>query len=135
MLLLDDQMLYDRCMFLKEITEEPPTAPYVALGSRSFTNTCDFNVQAALGYAHFRRLDGSGGLKSVRHPQLSIREKLSDIPDIQLNPEPEGGVDGAWITGCAAFGKSRLLTQTGEPWISLELPWVSQSRLPFFYPL
>ena len=127
MLLLDDQMLYDRCMFLRDHGRTPNGPMYY-----NFEVTykyMPFNVQAALGYAQFQRLDELVGQK--RQHLNWYREKLSDIPDIQLNPEPEGGVNGAWITGLV-FGKSHLLTkrEAMDRLAALGVP----SR-PFFYPL
>jgi perosamine synthetase len=59
------------------------------------------------------------------------RERLADIDDIELNPEPEGGVNGAWITGLV-FGKSHHITKLDamEQLAKLGVP-----VRPFFYPL
>ena len=47
--------------------------------------TLPFNVQAALGYAQFKRINELVGKK--RWILNSFKDRLSDIPDIQLNPE------------------------------------------------
>jgi perosamine synthetase len=88
-----------------------------------------FNVQAALGYAQFQRIDELVGKK--RQQLKMYKEKLKDIPDIQFNPEPPGGVNGAWITGLV-FGKSHKITKLDamEKLMKLGLP-----ARPFFYPL
>jgi perosamine synthetase len=59
------------------------------------------------------------------------KERLSDVDDIELNPEPEGVVNGAWITA-VVFGKSYNLTKHDaiEKLAKLGLP-----VRPFFYPL
>ena len=88
-----------------------------------------FNLQAAMGYAQFQRIDELVGKKNGIY--RSYRERLADIDDIQLNPEPEYVYNGAWITGLLP-GKSygldkleliRLLGESGVP------------ARPFFYPL
>lgn len=127
MLLLDDQGLYERCMFLRDHGRKPGGPLYY-----NFEVTykyMPFNVQAALGYAQFRRVAELVDRKR-RHLQW-YREKLSDVYDIELNPEPEEGINGAWITGLV-FGRSHGLTkrEAMDRLASLSVP----SR-PFFYPL
>ena len=62
-----------------------------------------FNIQAALGYAQFQRIEELVGLK--RKQLKMYRERVGEIEDVYLNPEPEDGVNGAWITSIV-FGKS-----------------------------
>jgi len=59
------------------------------------------------------------------------RERLSDVEDIELNPEPEEGVNGAWITA-VLFGRSYNLTKQEaiDRLAQLGIP-----ARPFFYPL
>lgn len=127
MLLLDDDQLYERCMFLRDHGRKPEGQMYY--NYEVTYKYMPFNVQAALGYAQFQRIDELEGRKKE---QLRMyREKLSGIEDIELNPEPEGGVNGAWITALL-FGKSYNLTKAEamEKLANLGVP----SR-PFFYPL
>ena len=57
--------------------------------------------------------------------------RLSNIPDILLNPEPEGVTNGAWATALV-FGKSHEMSRD----IALvELPKLGLPARPFFYPL
>ena len=127
MLLLDDEKLYERCMFLRDHGRKQ--------GGRMYYNYevtykyMPFNVQAALAYAQFQRIDELVGKK--REQLQMYRERLSDIEDIQLNPEPEGGINGAWITALV-FGKSHNITKQEaiDRLAGLELP-----ARPFFYPL
>jgi perosamine synthetase len=127
MLLLDDPQLYERCMFLRDHGRKSDGPMYY-----NFEVTykyMPFNVQAALGYAQFQRISEILGRKR-EHLQW-YRKKLADIPDIQLNPEPEGGVNGAWITGLV-FGKSHRLSKQDaiDRLAALGIP-----ARPFFYPL
>jgi perosamine synthetase len=126
MLLLDDDDLYERCMFLRDHGRKPGRTYYNFEVTYKYM---PFNLQAAMGYAQFQRIEELVGRK--RWILEKYREYLGDIPDIQLNAEPAGGVNGAWITGLV-FGKSHGLTKADamEKLERLGLP----SR-PFFYPL
>jgi perosamine synthetase len=88
-----------------------------------------FNLQAALGYAQFQRLDELIARKRELYDWY--KEGLADVEDIQLNAEPEGGFNSVWITA-VVFGKSHQMTKdlAMEKLQQLGLP----SR-PFFYPL
>ncbi len=127
MLLLDNEQLYERCMFLRDHGRKPDGPMYY--NYEVTYKYMPFNLQAALGYAQFQRVDELVGRKKG---QLRVyRERLNDIDDIELNPEPEGGVNGAWIT-TVVFGKSHNLTkqEAMKKLIKIGIP----SR-PFFYPL
>ncbi len=127
MLLLDDEDLYDRCMFLRDHGRRPGGPMYY--NYEVTYKYMPFNVQAALGYAQFQRINDLVGRK--RQHLTWYRERLADVPDLQLNPEPEGGVNGAWITGLV-FGKSHSMTkqQAMDDLAALGVP-----ARPFFYPL
>lgn len=127
MLVLDDDALYERCMILRDHGRRPGTPTY--FNEEVTYKYMPFNVQAALGYAQFQRLDELVGRKRWIFQQY--RERLAGIPDIQLNAEPEGVVNSVWITALV-FGKSHGLSKTEAmaKLLALGLP----SR-PFFYPL
>lgn len=127
MLLLDDKQLYDRCMFLRDHGRKPGGPMYY--NYEVTYKYMPFNIQAALGYAQFQRIEELVGRK--REQLEMYRERLSDIDDIQLNPEPEGGVNGAWIT-TVVFGKSHNMTKLKaiEELAKIDIP-----VRPFFYPL
>jgi len=127
MLLLDDERLFERCMFLRDHGRKPDGSMYY--NYEVTYKYMPFNLQAALGYAQFQRIDELVGRKQE---QLRMyRERLGAVDDIELNPEPEGGVNGAWITA-VVFGKSYNLTKQEaiEGLAQLEIP-----VRPFFYPL
>ena len=114
-------------MFLRDHGRRPGARPY-------FNDEVTFkympcNLQAAMGYAQFQRIEELVGRKK-EHLGL-YRKHLADVDDMELNPEPEGGVNGAWIT-TAVFGKSHNMDKLTaiEKLGLLGIP----SR-PFFYPL
>ena len=127
MLLLDDENLYDRCVVLRDHGRRPGGPMYVH--EEVTFKYMPFNVQAALAYAQFQRIDELVGKK---REQLNMyRERLSDISDLSLNPEPPGGVNGAWVTA-VVFGQSHglvkreIIDRLAEQGIPIR---------PFFYPL
>ena len=127
MLLLDDDDLYERCMFLRDHGRKADGPMYY--NYEVTYKYMPFNLQAALGYAQFQRIDELVGKK--REQLAMYRERLGDIDDIELNPEPEGGVNGAWLTGLV-FGKSHNINKLEaiDKLAKLDVP-----VRPFFYPL
>ena len=125
MLLLDDEKLYDRCRLLRDHGRAPFTYYNIEVAYKYMP----FNLQAALGYAQFQRLDELVGKK--RWILRSYREKLAGIPDLFLNPEPNNVINGAWCTALV-FGKSHNITreQAMDGFKKLGLP-----ARPFFFPL
>ena len=126
MLLLDDEKLFDRCMFLRDHGRKKDA---MYLNYEVTYKYMPFNVQAALGYAQFQRIDELVGLK--RNQLRMYRERLTKIKDIFLNPEPEDGINGAWITSIV-FGKSYNLKKLDaiKKLAEMDIP-----ARPFFYPL
>ena len=125
MLLIDDEALFNRCKFLRDHGREPG----------SFFNTevtfkyMPFNVQAALGYAQFKRIDELVGKK--RCILKGFKERLGNLPDIQMNSEPEHIINGAWATALV-FGESHGISRD---FALKELPKLDLPVRPFFYPL
>ena len=62
-----------------------------------------FNLQAALGYAQFQRIDELVGRK--RYQLEFYRNELSDIENLKFNEESDLVYNGAWITSMI-IGKS-----------------------------
>ena len=127
MLLLDDDELYARCMFLRDHGRRSGGPMYY--NYEVTYKYMPFNLQAALGYAQFQRIDELVGRK--REQLLMYKERLNDIDDIELNPEPPAGVNGAWITGLV-FGKSHNMTKLKA---IEEMSRLGVPCRPFFYPL
>jgi perosamine synthetase len=126
MLLLDDEKLFDRCMFLRDHGRKKDSMYFNYEVTYKYM---PFNVQAALGYAQFQRIDELVGLK--RNQLKMYRERLARIKDIFLNPEPEDGINGAWITSIV-FGKSYNFKKLE---IIKKLAEMDIPSRPFFYPL
>lgn len=126
MLLLDDDKLFERCMFLRD-HGRVAGIPYY--NSEVTYKYMPFNLQAALGYAQFQRIEELVGKKH------EIFEKyktcLKDVPDLQFNAEPEGGYNGVWATA-VVFGKSHNLTKKE---IMQKIEEQGLPTRPFFYPL
>ena len=129
MVLLDDDELYERCMFLRDHGRHAEGPAY--FNYEITYKYMPFNLQAAMGYAQFQRIDEL--ISKKRWIFESYKERLGDLEDIQFNAEPEGegGFNGVWITGLL-IGKSHNMDklQAMDKLKKLGLP----SR-PFFYPL
>ena len=127
MLVLDDDKLYERCMFLRDHGRKPGGPMYY--NYEVTYKYMPFNLQAALGYAQFQRLDELVNKK--REIWQLYKERLADVDDIQLNEEPEGVYNSVWITGLV-FGKSHNLSKLDA---ITRLGEVGIPARPFFYPL
>jgi len=126
MLLLDDDKLFERCKFLRDHGRATGKAYFNTEVAYKYM---PFNVQAALGYAQLQRIDELVGKK--RWIWKGFCNRLADIPDILLNPEPEGVTNGVWATALV-FGKSHGMTRDRA---LVELPKLRLPARPFFYPL
>jgi len=127
MLLLDDEKLYERCMFLRDHGRKPGGAMYY--NYEVTYKYMPFNLQAALGYAQFLRLDELVNMK--RAIWLKYKERLADIGDLEFNAEPEGVFNSVWITALV-FGKSHKMDKSNAM-VSFEK--IGLPSRPFFYPL
>jgi perosamine synthetase len=127
MLLLDDDKLYERCMFLRDHGRKPGGAMYY--NYEVTYKYMPFNVQAALGYAQFLRLDEL--IHKKREIFYRYRDNLKDVKDLQFNAEPANVFNSVWITGLV-FGASHRLTKQGA---IDELQKLGVPARPFFYPL
>jgi perosamine synthetase len=125
MLLLDDAKLYERCKFLRDHGRAPGTYYNTEVTFKYMP----FNLQAALGYAQFLRVQELVDKK--RWIWQGYKDRLEKVPDILFNPEPEGVYNGVWATALI-FGKSHRMSRE----IALqELPKLGVPTRPFFYPL
>lgn len=127
MLVLDDEKLYERCMFLRDHGRKAGGPMYY--NYEVTYKYMPFNLQAALGYAQFQRLDELVGMK--RAIWQRYRERLADIGDLEFNAEPEGVYNSVWITALV-FGKSHRMD---KPTAMAELEKIGVPSRPFFYPL
>jgi len=126
MLLMDDDTLFERCHFLRDHGRSSTIAYWA---DESAVKYMPFNVQAALGYAQFQRIDE---LVEKKHWILDMyRKHLMDIPGLQLNDEPEYVYNGCWsatVVWNQSYGKNKAQVMAGIE---------DQGLLarPFFYPL
>ena len=127
MLLLDDEELFRRCQILRDHGRGPQTKPY--FNEEITPKYMPFNLQAAMGWAQFQRIDELVGMK--RHMFNKYRERLGHLPGIQLNAEPDHVVNGAWITGLV-FGRELGID---KPTAIARLAEMGVPARPFFYPL
>jgi perosamine synthetase len=125
-LLLDDDTLFERCKFLRDHGRVEGIAYY---NSEVAYKYMPFNLQAALGYAQFQRLQEL--IDKKREIYYMYKDKLQDIGDIYFNDERPGVYNSVWITGLV-LGKSHKINkkEAMERIESFGVP----SR-PFFYPL
>ena len=127
MLLLDDDKVYERCMIWRDHGRKPGGAMYY--NYEVTYKYMPFNLQAALGYAQFQRLDELVNKK--REIWQMYRERLAEVEDIELNAEPEGVFNSVWITAMV-FGKSHNLSKQDA---IDRLAQINVPARPFFYPL
>lgn len=125
MLLIDDDALFERCRFLRDHGRQPG----------SYFNTevafkyMPFNVQAALGYGQFTRIDELVGKKrDTFHLYCSL---LPQDGSVQVNLENDDLINGAWATTVVFAPETGLTTNA-----VIEAMAVQDIPLrPFFYPL
>jgi perosamine synthetase len=125
MLLLDDESLFNRCKLLRDHGRAPGTY----FNTEITFKYMPFNLQAALGYAQFQRLEELVDKK--RWIWQSYRDRLSDIPDLMFNPEPSNVRNSTWNTALV-FGKSHGMSRDKA---MQELTRLGLPSRPFFYPL
>lgn len=125
MLLLDDESLFQRCKFLRDHGRAPGTYYNTEVTFKYMP----FNVQAALGYAQLQRIDELVDKK--RWIWQGFRERLADIPDLHLNPEPPHVRNSVWASALV-FGKSHDMTRDRA---MAEMGKLGLPTRPFFYPL
>lgn len=123
MLLLDNKELYDRCMFLRDHGRSNTIPYYVEEVAFKYM---PFNIQAALGYAQFQRLDDL--IKIKRYHLEFYKKRLGHISDFTFNHEPDYVFNGCWITALVSEKMTKIsmlhdLNNVGIP------------ARPFFYPL
>lgn len=127
MLLLDDEELFEKCVKLRDHGRGPKTPTY--FNEMITPKYMPFNVQAALGYAQFTRLDELVGKK--RDILKSYKTQLQDCSGLQLNPEPDHIENSAWISALV-FSKSLNINKSDAIEKLAELGCPAR---PFFFPL
>lgn len=126
MLLLNDDKLFKRCHFLRDHGRSD-TKHYFNTEVAYKYMPC--NLLASLGYAQFQRVEEL--IQAKRHLLMRYRQAFADVPDVQLNPEPPEGRNGAW---CTALVIGRSYGMHKERIIE-EMEKLGFEGRPFFYPL
>jgi len=126
MLLIDDDILFEKCVKLRDLGRGPDTKPYFneIIGFKFMP----FNIQAALGLAQFERLDELVAIKR-KHFEY-YKTQLKDY-DVTFNFEPTGVYNSAWITSMV-LGESYKMNK--HIFIK-KLEELGVPIRPFFYPL
>ncbi len=125
-LLLDDKTHYDRTRFLRDHGRSPTDGYYMLEAAYKYMPS---NLQVALAYAQFRRIEELVNKK--REFLHMYKERFSDIGDLQFNIESDDVYNGAWATSLV-FGKSHNITKKE---IMEKLSKMDFPVRPFFYPL
>ena len=126
MLLLDNKKLYKRAMFLRDHGRHAKIPYWTVEATPKYM---PFNIQAAIGYAQFQRVEKLIARK--REIFFAYRKLFSDTPDIRLNEESKAVHNGAWATSLV-IGKSYRMTKQE---MMDELKARGLPSRPFFYPL
>ena len=93
------------------------------------------NVQAAIGCAQLERVDD---LSSRKREILSeYRRNLADLPEIAMNPEPPGTINGVWMPTAVfstetGVSREQLLTVFQDANIEGRVFFWPLTSLPFF---
>ena len=136
MLLLDDEELYKKCMIWRDHGRDGALPSHMRNpNTKMYFNEyvtykyMPFNLQAAVGYAQFQRIDELVGRK--RYQLEFYKNELSDIENLKFNEESDIVYNGAWITSMI-IGKSYNIDK--ETFIS-KMSKIDIPIRPFFYPL
>jgi perosamine synthetase len=125
MLLLDDDELYERCKFLRDHGRKPGTYYNTEVTYKYMP----FNMQAALGYAQFKRLNELVNKKNWILKKY--KERLQKHDGFYLNIEDSSGFNGAWCTTLVIDPMYNITSkEILEATKNTEIP-----LRPFFFPL
>jgi perosamine synthetase len=125
MLLTDDETLFERCRLLRDHGRQPGSYFNDELAFKYMP----FNVQAALGYGQFTRIEELVAKK--RHMFHLYRDLLPSDGSLQINLEDRDRINGAWAT-TVIFDRDTALTT------SMAITGLAAQGIParpFFHPL
>ena len=125
MLLTDNDELYDRCKFLRDHGRDPGSYYNTEIAYKYMP----FNLQAALGYSQFKKIDKL--VERKREIWSLYKTSLKELPDLHFNIEPNNVFNSVWSTTCV-FGDSYSFTNDE---IIEKLNKANLPARPFFYPL
>jgi len=119
--------LFERCRFLRDHGRGGEGKHY--FNTEVAFKYMPFNLQAALGYAQFQRIDELVKRKRWIHNEYVSR--LKSIPDVYFNDEPAWVYNSVWCT-TMVIGKTHGYLK--EPFID-RMDKLGLPVRPFFYPL
>ena len=126
MLITNDEELFKRCKIIRDQGRDEERSYWInELGLKYMP----FSLQAALGYAQFKRINDLVDKK--RHIYMLYKELFSDLEDVYLNTDDDITFNGCWAT-TIVLGESHRITSEQI----MEL--IGEKGLPvrpFFYPL
>jgi perosamine synthetase len=93
------------------------------------------NIQAAIGCAQIERIEEL--VRRKREILSRYREKFSDLPNVSMNPEPHGIVNGAWMPTVVfarrvGIKREQLMTAFAEENVDARVFFWPLSSLPMF---
>jgi len=124
-LLIDDEQLFERCKILRDHGRAPGTYYNTEVAFKYMPS----NLMGSLAYGQFQRIDEL--ISNKRRVLAGYRAQLEWRPEVMLNAEPPGVVNGAWATAVVFSAKSAV---TGE----MAASWLAERDIPvrpFFHPL
>lgn len=125
MLTTDNKKIYERCKFLRDHGRKPSSYFFEELAYKYMP----FNLQAALGYAQFKRLKELVDKK--RWIFYQYKKNLNNLTDIQFNIDTKEIYNSFWHTHIV-LGNSYKINSNK---LSKELEKKNIPTRPFFYPL
>ncbi|MEY4731173.1 MAG: hypothetical protein RL681_119 [Candidatus Parcubacteria bacterium] len=126
MLLLDDKLMYERAMFLRDHGRHATIPYWTVEATPKYT---PFNIQAAIGHAQFERLEELIARK--REIFFTYKKYFADMPDLQFNEESRIVRNGPFAISLV-IGTSYHITKQE---VMEELKKRGLPSRPFFYPL
>lgn len=126
MLLLDDEMIYERAKFLRDHGRSSEIPYYTLEATPKYMPS---NLQASLGHAQFQRLEEL--IRRKRELLRKYKERLSEVEDLQFNVDSDDIQNGAWATSLV-IGKSHKMS---KPEAIGRLAEMGIPVRPFFYPM
>ena len=125
MLTTDNKKIYERCKFLRDHGRKPGSYYFDELAYKYMP----FNLQAALGYAQFKRLKQLVNKK--RWIFKEYKKNLKEISDIQFNIETKDTYNSFWHTHIVLGDSYKIDSKK----LAKELYKINIPTRPFFYPL
>ena len=123
----DDEYLYERCRFLRD--HGRPANGKLYYNYEVTPKYMPSNLQASVGYAQLTRVDEL--IEKKRDILQMYRDQLSNVQDIQLNIEPDGGRNSGWVVALLIGNRYNIKKEE----MMSDMKQRGIETRPFFYPL